>query len=152
MMYRSNHFYDNSDYSCNKQNCSRTSRERSYNDGYSRPYERQGQSNSSYDQQEHVHEIVGSTANFNECDECHNHRFCTVSGEAIEMGNSHVHEVKFRTDFSDGHYHEFCGKSSPAIEVGEGKHIHFANAFTQEEDGHKHAFQVASLINSPTDC
>lgn len=49
--------------------------------------------------QQHVHEITGSTATVNGCRECHNHRFCTVSGEAIRMGNSHVHEVKFRTDF-----------------------------------------------------
>ena len=65
--------------------------------------------------QQHVHEITGSTATVNGCRECHNHRFCTVSGEAIRMGNSHVHEVKFCTDFSDGHFHEFCGTSSPAI-------------------------------------
>ena len=82
----------------------------------------------SCNRQQHVHEITGSTATVNGCRECHNHRFCTVSGEAIRMGNSHVHEVKFRTDFSDGHYHEFCGTSSPAIDVGNGKHVHFAKA------------------------
>ena len=102
-------------------------------------------------EQQHVHEITGSTAIVRECCDCHNHRFCTLSGEAITMGNSHVHEVKFRTDFADGHYHEFCGKSSPAINVGNGKHIHFVSACTGEEDGHKHQFQVASLIDSPID-
>lgn len=111
--------------------------------------------NSSYpcncDRQNHVHEVTGSTAIVSECNECHNHRFCTVSGEAIQTGNSHVHEVKFRTDFSDGHYHEFCGMSSPAIDVGNGKHVHFANACTETQDGHTHKFQVASLIDSPTD-
>ena len=101
--------------------------------------------------QQHVHEITGSTGIVRECCECHNHRFCTVSGEAIQVGNSHVHEVKFRTDFADGLYHEFCGKSSPAINVGNGKHVHFASAFTEVEDGHKHQFQVASLIDSPID-
>lgn len=101
--------------------------------------------------QRHVHEITGSTATVNECRECHNHRFCMVSGEAIRKGNSHVHEVKFRTDFSDGHFHEFCGTSSPAIDVGGGKHVHFAKAFTDMQDGHRHQFQVASLIDSPTD-
>lgn len=105
----------------------------------------------SYDNQNHVHEITGSTATVNECRDCHNHRFCTVSGEAIEEGCSHVHEVKFRTDFADGHYHEFCGKSSPAIEVGDGKHVHFARAFTECQNGHRHEFQVASLIDSPLD-
>lgn len=101
--------------------------------------------------QQHVHEITGSTATVNGCRECHNHRFCTVSGEAIRMGNSHIHEVKFRTDFSDGHFHEFCGTSSPAIDVGNGKHVHFAKTFTDMRDGHRHQFQVASLIDSPTD-
>ncbi len=101
--------------------------------------------------QKHVHEVTGSTAFVSECDDCHNHRFCTVSGEAIRMGNSHVHEIKFRTDFADGHYHEFCDKSGPAIDVGGGKHVHFAKAFTEPQDGHTHKFQVASLIESPTD-
>ena len=104
------------------------------------------------DKQKHVHEIIGSTAIVDQCgEECHNHRFVTVSGEAKKKGNSHVHEIRFRTDFSDGHYHEFCGESSPAIDVGGGKHVHFASAYTECEDGHKHKFQVTSLIDSPTD-
>ena len=94
--------------------------------------------------QKHVHEITGSTATVGNCRDCHNHRFCAVSGEAIREG-------KFRTDFADGHFHEFCGKSSCAIEVGGGKHVHFVKAFTDFEDGHKHEFQVASLIESPLD-
>lgn len=101
--------------------------------------------------QKHVHELTGSTAIVRECCECHNHRFCTVSDEAITVGNSHVHEVKFRTDFADGHYHEFRGKSSPAINVGNGKHVHFVSARTEEEDGHQHQFQAATLIDSPID-
>ena len=36
-----------------------------------------------YKDQKHVHELTGSTRVFNEGDECHNHRFCTVTGEAI---------------------------------------------------------------------
>lgn len=104
-----------------------------------------------YDKQKHVHEITGSTAVVTECNDCHNHRFCTVSGEAIQVRNSHVHEVKFRTDFSDEHYHEFCGKTGPAIDVGNGKHVHFVKAVTESADGHRHHFQVASLIESPTD-
>lgn len=102
-------------------------------------------------EQKHVHEVTGSVIPVIECDECHNHRFCTVSGEAMCKGDSHVHEIRFRTDFSDGHYHEFYGQSSEAIDVGGGKHVHFAKAFTNEEDGHRHRFQVASLIDSPTD-
>ncbi len=104
-----------------------------------------------YDKQKHVHEITGSTAVVRECRDCHNHRFCTVTGEAIEMGNCHFHEVKFRTDFSDGHYHEFCGKTSLAIDVGGGKHVHFIKDCTECKDGHKHEFQAATLIESPTD-
>lgn len=102
--------------------------------------------------QKHVHEVTGSTAVVIEHDdECHNHRFSTVSGEAIKMGISHFHEIKFRTDFSDDHFHEFCGKSSLAIEVGNGKHVHFLKDFTEPEECHKHKFQVATLIESPTD-
>ena len=107
--------------------------------------------NCNHEMQKHVHELTGSTSIVRECNDCHNHRFCTVSGEAIKAGNSHIHEVKFRTDFSDRHFHEFCGMSSPAIEVGNGKHVHFLKAFTEEEDGHKHQFQVATLIDSPID-
>lgn len=103
--------------------------------------------------QQHVHEILGSTDTIRECNGCHNHRFATVSGEAIQIPGTrdHYHEVTFRTDFSDGHYHEFCGKTSGMIDVGNGKHIHFISDFTKEADGHSHAFQVASLIESPTD-
>ena len=107
--------------------------------------------NECYDDQKHVHEITGSTAVVQECDDCHNHRFCTVSGEAIKMGNSHVHEVKFHTAFTDEHFHEFCGKTSRAIEVGNGKHVHFIKDFTEVEDGHRHQFQAATLIDSPID-
>ena len=107
--------------------------------------------NEKCDKQQHVHEITGSTAIVEECGECHNHRFCTVSDEAIPYGVSHVHEVKFRTDFSDGHFHEFCGKTGPAIEVGNGKHVHYIKATTEEEGGHRHNFQAATLIDAPTD-
>lgn len=98
-----------------------------------------------------MHELTGSTAVVNECKECHNHRFCTVTGEAIYVGNSHVHEVKFRTDFDDKHFHEFCGKTGPAINVGNGRHVHFIKDETKCEDGHRHKFQAATLIDSPTD-
>ncbi len=40
--------------------------------------------------QKHVHELTGSTKIFNECGDCHNHRFCTVTGEAI-YHNEHDH-------------------------------------------------------------
>lgn len=106
-----------------------------------------------HEEQKHVHELTGSTKVFGKCDECHNHRFCTVSGEAkySKDKNDHYHDVKFRTDFDDKHFHEFWGKTSGAIDVGDGKHVHFLKDFTEEEDGHKHEFQVATLIDSPID-
>ncbi len=63
--------------------------------------------------QKHIHELTGSTRVFRECCDCHNHRFCTVTGEAMYTKDKqdHYHEVKFRTDFSDEHYHEFYGKT-----------------------------------------
>lgn len=107
--------------------------------------------NSSCKKQKHVHEISGSTEIVNECNDCHNHRFCTVTGEAIEECGSHVHEVKFRTDFSDGHYHEFCKKTGPAYDIGGGKHVHFLSDTTESQDGHVHRLQAATAIESPTD-
>lgn len=101
--------------------------------------------------QKHVHEIVGSVQIEGCCDEAHNHRFATVSGEAIPTGcDDHVHEVCFRTDFADGHYHAFKGKTCGAIDVGGGRHVHFLEAETEEADGHKHCFRVATLIEDPT--
>lgn len=107
--------------------------------------------NTKCNDQNHVHELVGSTAIINECDDCHNHRFCTVTDEAIRVGNNHYHEVKFRTDFADEHYHEFCGKTTPAIEVGNGKHVHYIKDVTVTENGHVHKFQATTLIDSPTE-
>lgn len=98
---------------------------------------------------QHVHEILGSTLIAERCEDPHNHRFATVSDEAIPYMGSHVHKIKFRTDSYDGHYHEFCGTSSPAIAVGDGKHVHYARAYTFPADGHVHEFKVATLINSP---
>ena len=108
-------------------------------------------SNCNCRKQKHVHEVIGSTATVTGCSECHNHRFCTVSDEAIETCGSHVHEVKFRTDFADGHYHEFCGKTGPAIDVGNGKHVHYLCGETESADGHTHKFQGTAVIESPTD-
>jgi hypothetical protein len=101
--------------------------------------------------QKHVHEVTGSTLYENKCNDCHNHRFATVSGEAVQTGHTHIHDIEFRTDYADGHFHKFCGKSGPAIDVGGGKHVHYAKACTDTEDGHRHAFQVASLIEEPTE-
>lgn len=102
-------------------------------------------------EEQHVHEITGSTKTAECGDECHNHRFATVSGVAMPCRGSHVHNVEFRTDSHEGHFHEFCGTSSTAFWVGNGKHVHFASARTTPADRHTHEFQVASLIDDPTD-
>lgn len=112
------------------------------------------QNDCSCEEQKHVHELTGSTRIFNEGGgDCHNHRFCTVTGEAMYTRDKrdHFHEVKFHTDFSDEHFHEFCGETTGAIEVGNGKHVHFIKDMTEEQDGHMHEFQAATLFDSPID-
>lgn len=98
--------------------------------------------------QRHVHEIQGSVKLAGE--RPHEHRFCTVSGEAIPYGkNDHYHEVSFRTDTFHEHYHEFRGKTSCAIPVGD-RHIHYIESVTSVDDGHRHRFECATLIENPT--
>ncbi|MDO5424879.1 MAG: YmaF family protein [Eubacteriales bacterium] len=99
---------------------------------------------------QHVHEVQGSTRISGCCDFAHNHRFATVSGEAIPCDESHVHEIAFTTDSCDGHTHKFCGTSSKAIDVGCGRHVHFLKDVTTTDAGHKHEFMVATLIENPT--
>lgn len=98
---------------------------------------------------QHVHELVGSTKIEGCCEYAHNHRFAAISGEAIPCEGSHVHEIKFRTDSCDGHFHEFRGTSGPAIRVDDEHHVHFAEAYTTTDAGHKHKFTVAALIENP---
>ena len=107
--------------------------------------------NNRCEEQEHIHEIIGSVI-FADRNNPHNHRFTTVSWEVIERGDSHVHKIKFRTDYYDGHYHEFSGRSSKAIYVGDVKHVHYTNAYTECEDGHRYKSQVATLIEEEDDC
>lgn len=98
----------------------------------------------------HVHEILGSLMIAERKEDPHNHRFATVSGQAIPIGNGdHVHEVEFRTDFYEEHFHLFKGRSGGMLQVGGGRHVHFAAAETTVNDGHKHEFRVAALINDP---
>lgn len=99
---------------------------------------------------QHVHEVLGSTRISGCCDMAHNHRFATVSGEAIPCDGSHVHEVRFTTDSCNGHVHDFCGTTSKAIDVGYGRHVHFLEGCTSENARHKHEFIVATLIEDPT--
>lgn len=97
--------------------------------------------------QKHDHEIQGSVE-IAEPGDPHNHRFATVSGEAIRCGDSHIHEVKFRTDFYEDHFHKFYGKTCPAITVGD-RHVHFLESVTEVSEGHQHEFRLATLINDP---
>lgn len=100
-------------------------------------------------EQRHVHEVQGSVEIAEREEDPHNHRFATVSGEAIPVGkNDHVHEVKFRTDFYEDHFHEFKGKTGGMIPVGD-RHVHFLESVTTVVDGHQHEFRVATLIDDP---
>ncbi|MDF2686783.1 MAG: hypothetical protein K0S55_1966, partial [Clostridia bacterium] len=45
---------------------------------------------------------------------------------------------------------EFCGKTGGAIRVGD-RHVHCIESITSFDDGHKHKFRVATLINNPID-
>lgn len=99
--------------------------------------------------QKHVHELLDSTLIAEREEDPHNHRFATVTGEAIYVGKDHFHEVKFRTDFYENHFHEFKGKTSGAIPVGDGRHVHFIKDCTTVNDGHKHKFRAATLIENP---
>ncbi|GIP36752.1 hypothetical protein J31TS4_00320 [Paenibacillus sp. J31TS4] len=100
--------------------------------------------------QRHVHEFEGSTKLAEAGPDRHNHRFAGVTGQAIRVGNSHVHEIDLsHTDFLD-HFHDLKKiRTGPAIPVGNGKHVHFVSGMTTENDEHRHAFQFATLIDRP---
>lgn len=100
------------------------------------------------EEQKHVHEVQGSVKTAGE--EPHEHRFCTVTGEAMPYGKDHVHDVWFRTDFHDDHYHEFKGRTGCAIPVDENRHVHYIESVTSVDDGHRHRFECATLIENPT--
>lgn len=100
-------------------------------------------------EQRHVHELLGSTFIAEREEDPHNHRFATVTGEAIRAGNDHFHEVRFRTDFFEDHFHEFRGRTTGAIPVGDGRHVHFIKDVTTVNDGHRHQFRAATLIENP---
>ncbi|SDD98679.1 YmaF family protein [Sporomusa acidovorans] len=99
--------------------------------------------------QTHVHEFLGSTKLAELEEDPHNHRFAGISGEAIPMGNSHVHDIITRTDFYEDHLHAICVRSCPAICVGNGKHVHFVAGMTTVDEDHAHEFVFATLIENP---
>lgn len=95
----------------------------------------------------HVHEFLGSTHLAEEGRERHNHRFAGVTGEAIPYGNgNHIHEFKSNTDFFENHHHHVIGKTGTEIKLPDGKHVHFTESCTTVNDGHKHEFEFATLI------
>ena len=105
-------------------------------------------------EQEHVHEVQGSVF-IDERVVPHNHRFATVSGEAIREGGRHicepdyhVHDVMFRTDDYEEHYHEYSGRTGGPIEIG-ARHVHFLESVTSVNAGHRHEFRFATLIENP---
>lgn len=110
--------------------------------------DRKSQFDCDCEKQKHVHELQGSVRIAEPKEDPHNHRFCTVTGEAIYCGDSHIHEVCFRTDNFNDHFHEFKGKTGPAIRVGD-RHVHFIEDVTTENDGHRHRFEAATLIENP---
>ncbi|EJE7233805.1 hypothetical protein FC820_14895 [Clostridium sporogenes] len=100
------------------------------------------------EKQTHVHEFLGSTKLAEIKTEPHNHRFAGVTGEAIRKGKSHVHRINTNTDFFD-HFHMINVITGPAIPVGNGRHVHFVFGVTTCNDGHRHRFIFATLIDSP---
>lgn len=98
--------------------------------------------------QRHTHEFLGSTKLAELQDDPHNHRFAGVTGQAIKYGRSHVHKIRTNTDFFD-HFHEVIVTTGPAIPVGDGRHVHFVMGRTTLNDGHRHKFIFATLIEKP---
>lgn len=98
-------------------------------------------------EQKHVHEVQGSVKIAEAGNDPHNHRFATVTGEAIPEGaKDHVHEVTFRTDFYEDHFHTFSGKTGGAIPVGD-RHVHFLASITRVADGHRHEFRLSTFMD-----
>lgn len=98
---------------------------------------------------QHVHEFLGSTRISESGEEAHNHRFAGISGPAIPSGNSHVHRIVTITDNTD-HIHRIEDTTGEAIPVGGGRHVHFVRGVTTFEDGHRHEYIFATLIENPT--
>lgn len=105
--------------------------------------------NCPFRKQKHVHEVLGSVEIAEPREDPHNHRFATITGEAIPTcNNNHFHDVEFRTDFYENHFHTFCRKTGEAIWVND-RHVHFLESITSVNDGHQHEFRVATLIENP---
>ena len=99
------------------------------------------------EQQRHVHEVQGSVRIAEIPEDPHNHRFATVSSQAILRPNGdHYHIVRFRTDFYEDHFHTFVGRTGGAIDVGD-RHVHFLQSVTDESEDHVHEFRLSTFMN-----
>lgn len=94
--------------------------------------------------QGHVHEFLGSVCYA----DGHTHRFAGITGPAIPYQNSHIHEIDTRTD-NTNHHHRIRAFTGPAINIGNGRHVHRATGETSFEDGHRHRYIFATLIERP---
>ncbi len=100
--------------------------------------------------QRHTHEFLGSVKLAELEEEPHNHRFACITGEAFPLpGGNHFHRVETRTDFYEDHFHILNDNTGPAISVGDGRHVHFISGQTAINDGHRHEFIFATLIENP---
>ena len=95
----------------------------------------------------HTHEVLGSVEIAERVEDPHNHRWATISGQAIPCGvNDHFHEVRTRTDFYEDHFHEICVKTGGMIWVGD-RHVHFLMGTTTVAENHQHDFRGATMID-----
>ncbi|GIM29599.1 hypothetical protein CPJCM30710_22650 [Clostridium polyendosporum] len=106
--------------------------------------------------QRHVHEFLGSTRLAELEEDPHDHRFAGITSQAIGPEEDHIHIIKARTDFFD-HFHEIMVQTGPPIIVNpeerdpkKRRHVHFVEGETTCNDGHRHEFIFATLIEAPT--
>lgn len=106
-----------------------------------------------YQDQTHVHEVLGSVRIVDFNNDPHNHRFAGVTEEVKFLPNGdHFHKFISKTDFYEDHFHPICVKTGIQVLVGTGevqRHVHFIDSQTEVEDNHFHQFIAAVLINNP---
>ena len=73
-------------------------------------------------EQTHVHEVLGSVWIAEAATDPHNHRFAVVTCDVIPVGTR---------------------------DHGNGRHVHFLDSVTEQNEGHRHKFRVATLIDDP---
>ncbi|MBS5931696.1 MAG: YmaF family protein [Clostridiales bacterium] len=105
-----------------------------------------------YQEQTHVHEVLGSVRLAELRKDPHNHRFAGVTEEVMEVPGGHIHKFFTKTDFYEDHFHPICVKTGLQVIVGTGdnaRHVHFIDSQTEVEDNHCHKFIGATLIDNP---